>query len=101
VDIHAERDGERLLLEAKGQTNRRPQQSHDFLGGLGELLQRMDDPDATYGLALPDHPQYRALVQRLPELIWDRLNLVVYFVSGIGDNLSVRELRRTLPGQLF
>lgn len=101
VDIHAERDGERLLLEAKGQTNRRPQQSHDFLGGLGELLQRMDDPDATYGLALPDHPQYRALVQRLPELIWDRLNLVVYFVSGIGDNLTVRELRKTLPGQLF
>lgn len=101
VDIHAERDGERLLLEAKGQVVRRPQQSNDFLGALGELLQRMDDPDATYGLALPDQPQYRALVQRLPELIWDRLNLVVYFVSGTGDNLSVRELHRTEPGQLF
>jgi hypothetical protein len=101
VDIHAERDGERLLLEAKGQVIRRPQQANDFLGGLGELLQRMDDPDATYGLALPDHPHYRALVQRLPELSWDRLNLVVYFVSGSGDNLTVRELRKTLPGQLF
>ena len=101
VDIHAERDGERLLLEAKGQVVRRPQQSNDFLGALGEILQRMDDPDATYGLALPDHPQYRALVQRLPELIWDRLNLVVYLVSGSGDNLRVRELRKTPPGTLF
>lgn len=101
VDIHAERDGERLLLEAKGQVERRPQQSNDFLGALGELLQRMTDPNATYGLALPDHPQYRTLVQRLPELIWDRLNLVVYFVSGSGDSLSVREQGRPAPGQLF
>jgi hypothetical protein len=101
VDIHAERDGERLLLEAKGQVARRPQQSTDFLGALGELLQRMDDPDATYGLALPDHPQYRALVQRMPELLWDRLNLVVYFVSGSGDNLAVREVRQQGQAQLF
>jgi hypothetical protein len=101
VDIHAERDGERLLLEAKGQVERRPQQSNDFLGALGELLQRMTDPDATYGLALPDHPSYRALVARLPELIWGRLNLVVYFVSGSGDSLTVREQGRTAPGQLF
>jgi hypothetical protein len=101
VDIRAERDGERLLVEAKGHSSRRPQQNHDFLGALGELLQRMDDPDATYALALPDQPQYRTLVQGLPELIWDRLNLVVFFVSGAGDHLSVREQRKTPPGRLF
>jgi len=101
VDIHAERDGERLLLEAKGQVERRPQQANDFLGALGELLQRMNDPDATYGLALPDHPQYRTLVARLPELIWDRLHLVVYFVSGPGEQLTVREVRKDAQARLF
>jgi hypothetical protein len=100
-DILAERDGERLLVEAAGQVLRRPQQFDSFLGALGELIQRMNDPNATYGLALPDHPQYRGLVQRLPELVWDRLNLVVYFVSGEGDDLIVRELRRDPQAQLF
>jgi hypothetical protein len=100
-DILADRDDERLLVEAKGQVLRRPQQADSFLGALGELIQRMTDPHATYGLALPDHAQYRGLVQRLPHLVWDRLNLVVYFVSGSGDALTVREVRRPAQSPLF
>jgi hypothetical protein len=48
---------------------------------LGELLQRMSDPAATYGLALPDSQQYRGLAGRLPALAWQRMRLTVLFVS--------------------
>jgi hypothetical protein len=98
VDILAERGHERLLLEAKGQVARRPRQTDYFSAALGELIQRMDDPNATYGLGLPDHPQYCALVEKLPDLVWSRLNLVVYLVS---EELTVREVRKTIPARLF
>ena len=39
-----------------------PQQVNFFLGAIGEPTQRMADPDAVYGLALPDNRQYRGLV---------------------------------------
>ena len=55
-----------------------------FLGALGELVQRMNDPNARYALALPDHPQYRGLVNRLPSLARTRLNLEVFFVDVNG-----------------
>jgi len=38
-----------------------------FLGALGELIQRMTDVTATYGLALTNNKQYRGLVQHLPD----------------------------------
>jgi biotin operon repressor len=81
ADIVAHRQGERLVLEAKGEVGLQPQQVNYFLGALGELLQRMDDPHATYGLALPDNRQYRGLVGRLPLVAIERLGLVVYFVE--------------------
>jgi hypothetical protein len=56
-----------------------------FLNALGELIQRMDDPDARYGLALPANNQFRGLVRRLPALARDRLRLVVFFVGVHGD----------------
>jgi hypothetical protein len=58
-----------------------PQQGNYFPGALGELVQRMTSPDATYGLALPDSPQYRGLAAALPALAWQRLHLTVLFVS--------------------
>lgn len=48
--------------------------------------------DARYGLALPDHRQYRGLVERLPALARDRLHLVVYFVGRDGDHAVVTTL---------
>ena len=62
-----------------------------FLRALGELLQRMNDPDARYGLAFPDNRQYRGLVDRLPKLAKQRLGLVVYFVRREEGRLAVEE----------
>jgi hypothetical protein len=92
IDIDARRQGERLIIEAKGQVaTPGPQQVNYFLGALGELVQRMHDPDAGYGLALSDVPQYRGLVDRLPASARERLRLSIFFVARNGDGLSVRK----------
>ena len=37
----------------------------------------MASTSAAYGLALPDNPQYRGLVNRLPALVWERQRFTV------------------------
>ncbi len=91
IDIVATRPGSRLVLEAKGEAVLQPQQVNYFLGALGELVQRMEDPDTTYGLALPDNKQYRGLVSRLPSFARERLGLRVFFVSQSLGKLTVTE----------
>lgn len=95
VDIAASKGGERLLLEAKGEAANPPQQVNYFLGAIGELVQRLDDPTASYGLALPDNSQYRGLVSRLPDVALQRLRLVVLFVCRRDDTLEVDRVERS------
>ena len=93
IDIRAVSGAEVMLLQAKGNAMNPPQQVSYF---LGELLQRMSDPEATYGLALPDSQQYRGLAARLPALAWQRLRLTVLFVSK--DDAGQYTVRRiTMP----
>jgi hypothetical protein len=92
ADIDACHPGRRIIIEAKAAVALAPQQANYFLGALGELLQRMEDPDARYGLALPDNRQYRNLVGRLPELAKQRLGLVIFFVRRDGPELRVEEV---------
>lgn len=91
IDIDARRPDNRLIVEAKGEAASQPQQTNYFLGALGELVQRMSDQDASYGLALPDNRVFRGLVTRLPSVARERLNLRVFFVARDGDALTVRE----------
>ncbi|HXA27347.1 MAG TPA: MarR family transcriptional regulator [Candidatus Angelobacter sp.] len=84
IDIDARRGSEHVVLEAKGEAALQPQQANYVIGALGELVQRLMDPDARYGLALPDNPQYRALVAKLPALARERLRFVAYFVGADG-----------------
>ena len=89
IDIVATGPEGRLVIEAKGAVSRPAQQQNYFLGALGELIQRMDTADARYGLALPDRPQYRGLVNRLPQHARDLMRLLVFFVKADG---TVEEL---------
>lgn len=84
IDIAARRSGKRLVIEAKGEAPAGPQQVNYFLDVLGELVQRMDGPTADYGVALPEHRQYRGLVDRLPALARQRLGLRIWFVDDAG-----------------
>lgn len=92
VDIEARHpDGRRWLIEAKGEVASQQQQTNYFLGALGELVQRMDVPDAIYALALPDNRVYRGLVQRLPAFAVDRLGLRVLWVRVTPSATTVNE----------
>ena len=68
----------RALIEAKGEVASQPQQATYSLGALRGLVQRLDNPKAEYGLALPDNSQYRGLVGRLPKHAVERLGLTVF-----------------------
>lgn len=91
IDIDARHaDWRRFVIEAKAGVGRTgAQQVNYFVGMLGELVQRMDDAQAWYGIALPDNPQYRGLVNRMPLLARERLRLAVFWVSRTGDELIV------------
>jgi len=91
IDIDARRPDGRLILEAKGEVASQPQKTNYFLGALGELVQRMSDERATYGLALPDNATFRGLLDRLPRLAKERLRLRIFLVARTPGGLSVRE----------
>lgn len=91
IDIDARSPRDRLVREAKGEVASQPQQTNYFLGALGELVQRMSDETASYGLALPDNRVYGGLVSQLPELARERLGLRFFLVARDGDAFAVRE----------
>jgi hypothetical protein len=56
-----------FVVEAKGEAAHPRQPVNYFLGGLGELVERMAEPATTYALAQPDdNKQLRCLIARLP-----------------------------------
>jgi Holliday junction resolvase-like predicted endonuclease len=99
IDVVAERDGARLLVEVKGwpsttyargeragqpkPTQPSMQAAHWFAEGLTTLIRRGDAPGVRLALALPDKPRYRTL---LSEAAWalERLDLTAYLVSADG-----------------
>jgi len=85
IDVEATRGTERWVIEVKGPGSRQPMRVNYFIGILGETLQRMDDPNARYSIALPDLPQYRGLWARLPELAKSRTMISIMFVTMDGS----------------
>ena len=62
-----------FVVEAKGEAANSRQHVNYFLGGLGELVERMADPATTYALAQPENKQLRCLIARLPKVAPQRL----------------------------
>lgn len=85
IDINAWRDQEHWGIEVKGCGSRPEMRVNYFISILGELLQRMDDPNARYSIALPDIQQYRNLWMRIPWLAKNRTKIDVIFVSTDGS----------------
>lgn len=83
-DLVASKDGKRWIIEVKGLGRYSAMTKNYFLSVLGEILQRMQDPSAYYGLAFPDHPRYRRLWAELPSMVKDKLSLSAFFV---GENI--------------
>ena len=78
------KDGKKWIIEVRGCVSLNPMRVYYFLSILGELLQRMNDPDARYSIALPDLKQFRGLWQRLPELAKSRTAISALFVDISG-----------------
>lgn len=84
IDICATRDRKRWVIEVKGQGSRQPMRVNYFLAILGEILQRLDDPEADYSIALPDMPQFIKLWEHLPLLAKQRTGISILFVDPRG-----------------
>lgn len=85
IDLHARRGKERWIIEAKGSGSLDAMRVNYFLGVLGETLQRMDDPEAAYSIAVPDVKQFRNLWARLPLLAKQRTKITALFVTRDGQ----------------
>ena len=68
----------------EGPGSRQPMRVNYFLGILGETLQRMNDPNARYTIALPDLEQYRKLWNKLPQLAKERTTIDMILVDPDG-----------------
>jgi hypothetical protein len=99
VDIIAERDGRRMLVEVKGwpsttyargeragqpkPTAPSMQATHWFAELLTSLIRRGAEGESTLAMGLPDVPRYRNL---LGEAAWalERLDITIYLVTADG-----------------
>ena len=79
IDVDAYKGTERWVIEVKGCGSRSAMRVNYFLSMLGEILQRMDDPNARYSIAFPDMKQYRGLWGRLPKWARRRMVSVLFF----------------------
>lgn len=85
IDIDAKQRSDRLIIEVKGPGSRNAMRVNYFLAILGETLQRMNDTNARYMIALPDLAQYRGLWERLPSLAKEKTGISLLLVSPKGD----------------
>ncbi len=85
IDVEAEKDGRRWVIEVKGSGSRPQMRRNYFFVLLGDILQRMDDPAAKYSIAFPDLAAYRALWARLPALAKERAGISLLLVSAGGE----------------
>jgi len=85
IDINAIRGTERWIIEVKGLGTSNQMNVNYFLGVLSETLQRMDDPNAKYSIALPDVKQFRNLWNRLPLLAKKRTGITALFIDEQGN----------------
>lgn len=80
IDLRNPITGMRWVIEAKGDTKQNS--GLDFKTGLGQLVLRMSDADANYGIAVPDLPRFQDLCASFPERVRASLNIHWLFVDA-------------------
>ncbi|MFL6122890.1 hypothetical protein [Actinophytocola sp.] len=89
VDVVAERDGQRLVAEAKGHTT---SPGLDIDTAWGQLLRRMpviDDGTTRYALVVRDESRSVRAATRVPSRICELLRVTLYAVATNG---TIREV---------
>ena len=85
IDMEAVKENKRWVIEVKGSGSRQPMRVNYFISILGETLQRMNDSEARYSIALPDLEQFRRLWERLPKLAKERTTIDLILVDDNGN----------------
>lgn len=85
ADMRATKDGLKLIVEAKGEGSRSEMFNNFFISILGEVLQRMNEQAAEYGIALPAHRKYARLIEELSDNPRWVLRLNFYLVRFSSD----------------
>ncbi len=85
IDVVAERDSVRWVIEVKGYGANSAQNPNNFLCGLGQLLSRMDSADTKYSIAVPSVDRFRQLWDQIPRLAKERTRITCLFVPRLGD----------------
>ncbi len=78
--------GKRWIIEAKGDTS---DPGLDFRTGIGQLLQRMEDPGATYAIAVPEIPKFIRLCDAIPRRVRELLGIHWLLVRETGETRVV------------
>jgi hypothetical protein len=92
IDIEAYRGNDKWIIEIESPDSLTSEIFYSFVSVLGRILQRMDNNNCKYSIALPDIKPFRRLWERLPELAKNRAKITVLFVSETG---AVDEMRNS------
>ncbi len=76
------------LIEVEGQSSKQKEQAMYSAIGQTVLMMEVPSNNITYGLAVPDLPDWERQIQKIPEQIKSLLNLKCFLVSANG----VREI---------
>lgn len=88
ADVVAQKGNQKWIIEIKGCGSLNAMRVNYFLSIIGELLQRMDDSNAKYSIALPNMKQFRKLWERFPKLAKERTTISAMFISKDGSILE-------------
>ena len=72
---------ERWIIEAKGKTS---EVGLDFRTGIGQLVQRMDEPSTRFGIAVPDIDQFRYQLRQVRGWVREALGIHWILISKDG-----------------
>jgi hypothetical protein len=84
IDLAAERGGQNFLVEVEGDSSRQREQA--FYSALGQTIILMTGvPNhTTYGVAVPDSPDWEYQIDKLPAYVRGLLRMNLYLVSPNG-----------------
>jgi hypothetical protein len=84
IDVEAWNGLNRWIIEVRGSEPLNMLPASSFVSVLGEVLQRMDDPECKYSIALPDLQEFRRLWNRMPSLSKNRIGITALFINAQG-----------------
>ena len=84
IDLAAERRGQHFLIEVEGDSSRQKEQA--FYSAIGQtlLLMTAEPNHTTYGVAVPDSPQWQYQIDKLPAYVRGLLRMNLYLVRPDG-----------------